>query len=223
VVSYYRLNDLGFRLAAGAHVVSRAELGALEEATQLVEQAQAKAAEIVKQAQDAHRREMQRGYDEGRARAEIESVERLIAESRVLDRGLERVEKDVVKLVMECVRKIIDGFDEQARAEGIVRGALRKMRREKRVELRAPSGLHAFLRGRIDAIVKEFPEIDLIDVVEDSSLDPAQVIIETSIGRVDGNLSQRLEDLEAVIRSAYSKATVDAVASPSDDAQGEGK
>src|SRR5215471_7384001 len=90
VVSYYRLNDLGFRLAAGAHVVPRAELGALEEATRLVEQAQAKAAEIVKQAQDAYRREMQRGYDEGRARAEIESVERLIAESRVLDRGLER-------------------------------------------------------------------------------------------------------------------------------------
>jgi type III secretion protein L len=221
VGGYYRLNEVGFKLAAGAHVLPRAEFAPVEEATRLLAEAEAKAAEIVKQAEEAFQREKQRGYEEGRAQAQLESVERLMAEQQVLNRGLERVEQDLAKLVSECVRRIIDGFDEHARAEGIVRGALKQMRREKRVELRAPPGLHDFLRSRIDAIRKDFPEIDLIDVVEDPLLEPEQVIVETSIGRVDGNLSQRLDDLETVIRGAYSKATADAVAARATGAHAE--
>jgi type III secretion protein L len=139
----------------------------------------------------------------------LDSIERLVVESQELDRSLANIERDLAKIVAAAVRKIIDNFDDQVRTESVVRAALKQMRREKRAQLRAPTNLCGSLRARIDAIVKDFPEMDLIDVVEDTMLEPTQVIIETSVGRVDGNLSRQLDDLETVIRSAYSKVSVD--------------
>jgi type III secretion protein L len=209
VGGYYRLKDLGFRLAAGANVVPRAEFAAVADATQLVADAEAKAAEIIKAAEAAFAQEKLRGYEAGLAQAQVESVERLVSESQVLDSSLMVIERDLAKLVAAGVRKIIEDFDDQSRAEAVVRSALKQMRQEKRAQLRAPTGLYEQMRARIGVIVKEFPEVDLIDVVEDTTLEPTQVIIETSVGRVDGNLSHRLDELETVIRSAYSRVAVE--------------
>src|SRR5262249_50726178 len=81
VVGFYRLNYLAFRLAAGAHVVKRADCTAIEEATRLVAQAEAKAAAIMREADEAYEREKLRGYEDGLVEARIESIERLLAES----------------------------------------------------------------------------------------------------------------------------------------------
>ena len=43
------------------------------------------------------------------------------------------------------------------------------------------------------------------------TLEPPRIILETSIGRVDGNLAQRLDDLETVIRSAHARDSADAL------------
>jgi type III secretion protein L len=88
---------------------------------------------------------------------------------------------------------------------------MKQMRREKVAELRVSSSLHEHFRARISAIASEFPEVRLVDVVEDSTLEPSRVILETSIGRVDGDIAQRLDDLETVIRSAHAKASADAL------------
>ncbi len=51
------------------------------------------------------------------------------------------------RLVLACVRKLVDGFDDRAKAEATVRSALKQMRREKRAELRvAPSLWRPFQR-----------------------------------------------------------------------------
>jgi type III secretion protein L len=212
VGGYYRLKDLGFRLAAGVHVVPRAEFAAVADAAQLVADAEAKAAEIILAANEAFAAEKVRGYEAGLAQAQLDSIERLLTESQLLDSSLMLIERDLAKIVAACVRKIIDDFDDLKRAEAIVRGALKQMRQEKRAQLRAPTNLCAQLHERIGTIVKDFPEVDLIDVVEDTTLEPKQVIIETSVGRVDGNLTQRLDELETVIRSAYSKVSAEPLA-----------
>ena len=209
MVGYYRLSDLGFRLAAGAHVIKRAEFSAVDEANRLLGEAESKAAAIVAAAQKAYEEEKLRGYRDGLADARLEAVQRLLEESAVLDQSLVQIERDLSRLTAASVRKLIDGFDDEARAEAVIRVALKQMRREKRAELRVPSRLFEHFRGRIGEIVKDFPEVDLVDVVDDPALDPSQIILETSIGRVDGDLGARLEDLESVIRSACSKASAD--------------
>jgi type III secretion protein L len=211
VVAYYRLRDFGFALAAGGYVVPRSEFTAIEEATALLEQAEATCAEIVEQARETYESEKRRGYEEGLASARVEVISQLLRESSELDRGLRAVERDLAAIVAECVHKLLLGVDDAIRAEAVVRAALRQMRREKRAELRVPSALYPHFKERIDDILKEFPEVELVDVVEDRALEPTRVIFETAIGRVDGNIAQRLDDLENEIRSACARASVDAL------------
>jgi type III secretion protein L len=210
MAGFYRLSNLGFRLAAGAHVLKRDDFTAIEEATSLLADAEEKAAAIVRESEEAYEREKLRGYQDGLAEAGIESVERLLRESHVLDQNLARIERDLSRLVAGSVRKLIDGFDDETRAEAVVTAALKQMRREKRAELRVPIALYEHFRTRIGAITKEFPEIDLVDVVEDPGLAATQIVVETSIGRVDADLSQRLDDLESAIRSTHTQVAADA-------------
>jgi len=83
-----------------------------------------------------------------------------------------------------------------------VREALKQMRREKKAELRVAPEQYAELRDRIEDIRKDFPEIQLIDVVEDPALKPPQIVVETSIGRVEGDLGRHIEELERAITDA---------------------
>jgi type III secretion protein L len=211
MVGYYRLNEFGFKLAAGAHIVRRSDFAALQEASALLSEAEAASTQIRHQANETYHREKRRGYEDGLVEARIQSVGQLLDENRELDQGLLGIERDLARLVTDCVRKFIDGFDDIVRAETFVKAALKQMRREKVAELRVPTCRYGHFLEKIAAIASEFPEIKLVDVVEDPSLEPSRIILETSIGRVDGNIDQRLDDLEAVIRSAHARASVDAL------------
>lgn len=209
MVSYYRLKHFGFALPAGTHVMPRSEFAAVDESERLLKEAETTCEDIRQKAKQAYEDEKRCGYEDGLAEGRMESIERLLRESSELDRSLINIERDLARLVAECVRKIIMKFDDTTRAEAVVRAALTQMRRERRAELRVSTRLHAHFRTQIDVILKDFPEVELVDVVEDSTLEPDRIILETSIGRVDGNIAKRLDDLEAVIRSAHGKESVD--------------
>jgi len=219
VVGYYRLKELGYRVAAGSQILSPEDFAPVEQATSLLADAEARAAAIVEDAKVAYQNECVRGYDDGIAKARLESAERLIHENAVLDAKLREVERDLAGVVAASVRKLIDTFDDTARAEAVVRGALRQMRREKKAELRVSSEQLPHFREKIGAIIKEFPEVELVDVIEDTSLTAPQVVLETSIGRVEGDFGQRLTELEEILRTAASQRAEE----QPPDAEGEAK
>jgi type III secretion protein L len=202
VADPYRLSELGHRLPSGAHVIKAAEVEPIAAATRLLVDAEAEAARIRDAARVAYQEEKIRGYEEGLEQARIAAVGRLLSETRTLDEALARSQGELTKLVVHAVRKLIDGFSDIERAEAVVRGALKQMRKEKRIQLYVSSAHHAHFRDRIAGIIASLPEIDLVDVIEDSALEPPRVIVESSIGRVDGHFAERLEELEALLRRA---------------------
>lgn len=202
MASYYRLTELGYRLPPGAKIVPAEELARLNEAGGILAAAEAKAASIIAEAEEAYRRECARGYAEGLAQGKLHEAERLLRESAVLDQKIGEVERDLAGVVSACVRKLVEDFDDNARAEAVVRGALRQMRREKKAELRCSPQQVAHFREVIGGIKAEFPEVDLIDLVVDTALSPPDVIIETSVGRVHGDFGARLAELETMIKTA---------------------
>jgi type III secretion protein L len=199
VGSYYRLKEIGYQLPAGCHIVPREMTQPLEEATRIVEDAEATAKEIVAAAEEAYRRECARGYEDGLEKARLADIERLLGETGTLDAALRDVEDDLIRIVISAVRKLTQEFDDIRKAEAVVRNALGQMRREKKAELRVAPGQYNEFREAISGIAGDFPEIDLVDVVEDASLAPPQVIVETSIGRVEGEFGRSLDELEAII------------------------
>lgn len=197
---FYRLSELGFALPAGPQVLSAEDVGALEAATALVRAAEERAAAILGGAEAAREARRREGYAAGLEEAGREALRRLLGEAAALDAGLAALEADLAELVAACVRRLMSDFDDRARAEAVVRDGLKRMRREKRAELRVSPAQFAALKASIGAIAAEFPEVELVDVVEDPDLAPPAVVLETRVGRVEANVSAELEALEALLR-----------------------
>ena len=214
MVGYYRLRDLGFRLPSGAQILSKAQFEPVDAASALLAEAEAQAARVVAVAGEEFVREQLRGYQEGRERAQLEAVEWLLGEERILDQRLADIEKRIASVVIASVRRLIEGFDDRLKAESMVRSALRQMRRERRAELRVSPEQLADMKLSIGSIVADFPEVELVDVVEDATLVPPQIILETKIGRVEGDLGRSIERLEATVRATLANAGKEAVAPP---------
>ena len=200
MAGYYRLRELGFQLASGAQILPKERFEPVDAAAALIEEAEAKAARIVEVSREEFVREQIRGYEEGRMRAELEAVQWLLGEEHLLEQRLSEIEKQIASIVMVCVRRLVDGFDDRQKAESMVRAALRQMRREKRAELRVSSEQLAEMKASIGSIIRDFPEVELVDVVEDSSLCAPQIILETKIGRVEADIGRSLERLEGSVR-----------------------
>lgn len=202
MVHAYRLTELGFALPAGTALLSPEAFAPVPAATALLEAAEARAAAIVAEAEEAYRRREDDGYRDGMERARVDTMARLLAETATLDAQLRAVDHDLSEVVVLCVRKLVAEFDDFARARSAVRAALRQMRREKRAELRVPTALVARFKAALDEILAEFPEVELVDVVEDPTLQPPKIVLETAVGRVEADMAARLGDLEAMVRAA---------------------
>jgi type III secretion protein L len=206
---YFALKQLGFQLAAGTHVLKAEAVAPFDQGEQLIEAARQRAAGIIAEAEEAYRREHKRGFEEGTVAAELAAVKRLLGESRVLDDAMHKLEHDLANVVMACVRKLIENYDERAQAEAILHGALKQMRRERRPVLRVSSTQYDHFRQSVAEIARNYPEVEFIDVVEDPTLVAPQIIVESSIGRVDGNLGQRLEELADLVYRAVARELAD--------------
>ncbi|MGV6871604.1 type III secretion system stator protein SctL [Pseudochelatococcus sp. B33] len=196
----YRLEELGFRLSEGAQILPPEAFSPIAGATRLVDDARAQARAIVRDAENVREEERRRGFAEGLAQGRLEAIEQTLREARALDAHLEALEQDIADIVMVSVRKLIDSYDDAAKAEAVVRGALKQMRREKKAELRVAPEHFPRLRGAIDGILKDFPGFELIEVIEDATLSGSSVIVDTGIGRVEGDIGSRLDELATIVR-----------------------
>lgn len=202
--AHYRLAELGFALPEGLHILPAATFAPVAEATQLVADARARAEEIVEEARTERENERRRGFEEGLLEGRLRAARETLRQSADLDARLQALERELSAIVLASMRKLVDGFDADARAMAVVRGALKQMRREKKAELRISSEQVGYFRARVSAILAEFPGFELIEVVEDASLSVPRVVVETSIGRVEGDLGSRLDELAGIVREIAS-------------------
>lgn len=199
--SIYRLKQLDLALPAGSHILPQGEAAGLHEAAGILETAEAEASRIRGEAKAVYEAERARGYAEGIGKAELDTAARLIAETELLGRRLSDVESKLAELVIGCVRRIMEGFSDDEKARSFVRSALKRMRQESRVELRVPPAKVKEARASAANLVDEFPEIDLIDVVEDNSLEPRKLILESPLGRIAIDLDGGLEHLRHLLHA----------------------
>lgn len=202
MVGYYRVKELGFRLPSGAHIIPKAAFEAVDEACAIVDAARQLADTIIADSRHSFDETKRRGYEEGMTQARLEAVDRLMREQRGLDSRIAALEGDISELVIAAVRSLIDTFDDNAKADVLVRAAVRQMRREKKAELRVSFAQYQHIREVIGTIIADFPEVELVDVVADDMLETPQIIVETAIGRVEGDMGRNIDDLALAIRRA---------------------
>lgn len=203
MAEFYRIAELGLSLPAQACLLRAGQVADLAVATDLIAAAEEHARIVGLQAEQNYHRELQRGYEEGLSRARLDAFQRLLAEDSELEIRLQDLGRDLARVVFNCVRKLVDGFADEELAVAMFRSALKQMRRERRAELRVSPSVGQGIKARLGELLRDFPEVELIDVVEDTGLQGSRMILETSIGRVDGDMSIRLRELEEILVRSY--------------------
>lgn len=161
-------------------------LEANQKAIETIENAEAEAAEIRRNA-----------YESGREESIQELLEDILAAKEQRSEALHEVEKDVLKLSVKVAEKIIGReiqTDEATRAD-IVLTALRQARQQEMLTVRVNANdlpLVEKMRDRIDA----FGRARYLDFVADPAVGEGGCLIESQSGTIDARLETQLRVFE---------------------------
>ncbi len=182
-------------------VIPRSQLAALEDATAIVSAAHAQARKIIGDAAAAYEAQRRRGYADGVDAARREQAAQVFESLwRNVD-FLENSEARIIDLVMQAVRKVIDGFEGRDLTLAAVRKVLTMARDQKQVTLRLGPDQAQALREEIASILGDYPGIGCLDVIPDPRLTDGGCILESPIGIVEATTEIQL----AAIRQAFEK------------------
>lgn len=199
MADFYRLQRFGHGIAASGGVIKAKAMAELGQAGDILAEAERQAAELRAEAQKVYESEKLRGHAEGRAEADAERALRMIEDSARVDARLADLESELGGLVFACVRQIIQGFEDEAMAEEVARSALASMRSERRGQLHVSTAALKHTRAALPTLLKDFPEIELIDVIEDPDLAAPNVRLESAMGVVTFVLDDALAALRQLL------------------------
>jgi type III secretion protein L len=178
-----------------ARVIPAADYAVWQEATSLIEAAEADAAAIRAAAREAHEQERKRGYEEGLEAARMEAAEQMIANVGSTIDYYEKVEGRMIELVLQAMRRIVADYDDRERVTTVVCGALSAVRNQKQVTLRVAPDKVDLLKQSTDELLASFPGIGYVDIVADGRLSGDACIVETEIGIVEASMEGQITAL----------------------------
>lgn len=190
---------LSVDIAPGTRIVRAASLGAWRQAEQAVQAACAQADAIVAGAHDALNAARRQGHAEGTEQARREASQHMAEQIVRTDSYFVQVEDKLVALVMQGVRKIVTGYGDHDRAVHCVRSALAAVRNQKQLTLRVHPGQVEPLKARTGELLRDYPGVDLLDIVPDARMAPDCCVLESDIGVVEAGTQSQLSALEAAL------------------------
>ena len=197
----FRLNDDSIQPAAGTKIIKSAELGQLFEASALLEATRKKAAEMERAALEAYEEKRLEGYRDGLEEGKLEHAEKMMETILSSVEFIEGIEKTLVKVVNQSLRKIIGEMDDSERIVAIVRNALNVVRGQQKVTVRvSPADEEAVLKA-MAAMTSGSSGSSFLTVISDVRLEKDSCILESELGVVDASLSTQLRALENAFQS----------------------
>jgi type III secretion protein L len=192
------------KLAALDGPVAKAEQFAqLVEARTAVTAAQRYASELAASADATVRDARQAGYDAGMEAARAEFAASLVERSATAASALASLEGRIVNTIMGALRQILRDLDERTVTEGLIRRVLAEAPAdEKHLRLRVAAAQFDAANEMLGAILRDFPQVEFIDVASDADGKPGTCVLESEFGVVDASLETQL----AAVRRGLSNA-----------------
>ncbi len=199
LAEFLSVEAFGMKWDGRPRIIKAEALSSVEAAAAIVRAAEARAAEILRDAEAVHAARHRQGYEEGRVAAEREALARLTAETAALDARYAALEHDLGEVLAGVMRRLAGEFTDEQKILAAVQGAFSKFRKTNSVRI----GLHPdamIHKARIEAMIREAaPSLQFLDIVEDPVLACDAVLIETPIGRVETSLVREIAEVMAVI------------------------
>jgi type III secretion protein L len=185
-------------------VIKAHDAWAVKTASEALAAGNARRQEIESAALAAFEAEQRRGYLEGREQAKLEQSGNMIdIISRTID-YFAKVEAQMVDLVLEAVRRIINDFDDRKKIEKVVENCLSLVRNQQQIMIKVHPDRAKEVQEGIHNFRRRFPAIEQIEVVQDNHLALDACVIESDIGRVEASLSGQIEALRSTLERVFS-------------------
>ncbi len=178
-------------------VLKAQELAELADVRQALRRARAEAERIRREAVAAREQAREAGYREGLAAGAQERAEQILQTVSGAVDLLASLETQLVELVVDAVRRILDGFDDEVLARRLVQAGLARLRPTGPVTLRAAPDTAARMAR---ALPPDAPASRLLHVVEDGRLAEGQCVLESELGVVEIGVEAQLALLRRVLR-----------------------
>ena len=168
-----------------------------QQAREMMSSAREKRDQILDASLAGFEAEQRRGYRQGRDEARQEQAQKMIGViSQTVD-YFSKIEAQMVDLVLDAVRRIIDDFDDREKVLKVVRNALTMVRNQRQILIRVHPVNVAEIKSQVNDLKQSFPSIEQIEVSADVSLDKDACVIESDMGQVEASMSGQMEALKA--------------------------
>ncbi|MBP5641130.1 MAG: type III secretion system stator protein SctL [Victivallales bacterium] len=195
-----------FELLTSGRLVKAEEVAAISKAEEVIATAEAEAEQIRNDAKTAFLEEKQRGYDKGLEDGKASIVARkleLIDESVAF---MESVENKMVDIIMTALKKCVMEIGDRELVVQIVRKVMNAVvRNQRHITLKVAPDMVDVVKGRLDEILKDYPMLDDIEVLDDVRLKGAACMIETEAGIADASVDTQLTLIEKSLKKHFSK------------------
>ena len=197
------LIDKGQLASAGTPVVKKEEFSALLEARDIVARAhrygEALKADMHEQVEAAR----QAGYEAGLKEARTEFSATVVSTVAELETAFARLELRIVNTVMGALQQILGRIDDRTLMEQLVRRVLSQARQSKELRLRVAAAQFDEVNRWLSEVIKEFPDIEFVDVLKDSAAAPGTCVLESEFGAIDASLDVQLAAVRRGLVSAF--------------------
>ncbi len=200
---FTEINTDKLQLSSHVKILKAKEYNRYLQAQELVDAAEKKAQDILRQAELTFEQQKQQGYQQGLLQAQQQQSQIMLATLEQCRQYYKSNENQIAKLVISAVRQLIGEFDDIELALKMTRQAMKSINNQRQVTLHvAPSQLDE-VKTRLGQVLKEFPEISYAEVTPDDRVEPGGCLLETKVGVIDATLENQLDVIEEALYKQF--------------------
>lgn len=203
---FFSIKPLGSQIRAGQKILKAADYQQLESYDSLVAGLEKNYRRREEAMAVAMGKAIRRGLDEGRARANREASEKMTLFAGRVGEVLSHVEAQLVDVVSEAVRKVIDDLGQEERVRQAVLSGLELVRGSHNLVIRVHPSMQTNVSEQLDDIPHRFTNLE---VVGDDSLAEDECTLESDLGIVNAGLEQQLRVIEQVLLEVFAEVVAE--------------
>ncbi len=204
----FSISDNNIKINKDKKIIKAKDLNLYYDSNEIIKKAQEIADDIIEKAKEQYNLRFSEGYALGHEKAIQETTEKLLDSVVSTIDSIEKLEDDIVDVVLLCVKKIIGDIDSDKRITLIVKKALSTVRAEHRILIRVSTHNEKIVKESLqDFLLSADGRSGYIEVLADALLNNDDCILETKMGVIDASLQSQLNILQKALydKVGYSK------------------
>lgn len=187
-------------------IIRKQDYWAYKEAKEIIADALATRTKIIEEAKIAFEEEKKRGYREGHEEAKLEQSSNML---EIIGKTVDyfaRVEAQMVDLVMDAVRRIINDYDNRERIIQVVKQSLAMVRSQKNISIRIHTENFDMMNSTVAELKELYKNIEQIEIISDHQMAIDACIIESDIGKVEASMSGQIDALRKSFAQVFGES-----------------